>query len=264
MRSWAAVTFVVGCLFVQRDLAGSSAATQGGPTPVDSFRIVRVYPHDPGAYTQGLVYRDGYLYESTGRYGRSSVRKVKLETGDVLQQHRLGPQHFGEGLTEWQGQLFQLTWQSQLVFVYDKTTFAVRRTMGLPGEGWGLTHDGRSLISTDGSEWLRFHDPGTLRETRRVRVTDRGRPVRDLNELEYIDGQVYANVWQTDRIARIDPATGTVARWIDLSGLLSSVYLREQDSVLNGIAYDTAGRRLFVTGKLWPKLFEIAIVRRPG
>jgi glutamine cyclotransferase len=240
-------------------VVGSPTIAQRRAT-VDSFKVVNVFPHDPTAYTQGLIFRDGFLYESTGLNGRSTLRKVKLETGEVLQQHRLDSKHFGEGLAVWKGQLVQLTWQSNVAFVYDLLTFAPRRTFSYRGEGWGLTDDGRRLILSDGTDELRFLDPQTFREIRRVRVRDGGAPVRDLNELEFIRGEIYANVWHTDRIARISPQTGQVTGWIDLRGLMATGYRLDPEAVLNGIAYDAVKNRLFVTGKLWPRLFEIRAV----
>jgi glutaminyl-peptide cyclotransferase len=230
--------------------------------PVDTFRVVKTYPHDVTAYTQGLIYRDGFLFESTGLNGQSTLRKVKLETGEVVQQHRLHSAYFAEGLAEWNGQLVQLTWRSNVAFVYDFTSFAPRRTFGYTGEGWGLTRDREGFILSDGTEQLRFLDPDTFREVRRITVTDGGIPVRDLNELEYVRGEVYANVWHTDRIARIAPQSGRVTGWIDLRGLMATVYRLDAEAVLNGIAYDAAGNRLFVTGKRWPRLFEIEVVPR--
>ena len=229
---------------------------------VESYRVVNVYPHDSNAYTQGLIYRDGFLFESTGLNGQSSLRKVKLETGQVVQQHRLDSAYFAEGLAELNGQLFQLTWRSNLAFVYDFGTFALRRTLGYSGEGWGLTQNQQELILSDGTQFLRFLDPNTFRETRRVVVKDGETPVQQLNELEYVRGEIYANVWHTDRIARIAPQSGQVTGWIDLRGLLSPVYRLDAEAVLNGIAYDAASNRLFVTGKLWPQLFEIEAVAR--
>jgi glutamine cyclotransferase len=233
-----------------------------GATPVDTYTVINAFPHDPAAYTQGLIYRDGFLYESTGLRGSSSLRKVRLETGEVLQQRRVDQAHFAEGLADWKDQLVQLTWQSNVAFVYDRASLAPRRTFTYAGEGWGLTHDDRRFILSDGTEHLRFLDPETFREIGRVTVTDAGRRIRDLNELEYIRGEVFANVWQTDRIARISPQTGQVTRWIDLRGVMSAGYRLDAEAVLNGIAHDAAGDRLFVTGKLWPRLFEIRIVPR--
>jgi glutamine cyclotransferase len=233
-----------------------------GKAPVETFRVVKSYPHDAEAYTQGLIYRDGFLFESTGLNGRSTLRKVRLETGEVVQQHRLANGYFAEGLAEWNGQLVQLTWRSNIAFVYDLASFASRRTLTYTGEGWGLTRDREGFILSDGTGQLRFLHPDTFREVRRVTVTDGGVPVRDLNELEYIRGEVYANVWHTDRIARISPQSGRVMGWIDLRGLMSTGYRLDSEAVLNGIAYDAAGNRLFVTGKLWPRLFEIQVVPR--
>lgn len=248
---------VLACLFTPTT---PGAAVQR--TPVQSYRIVNLYPHDPNAFTQGLVFRDGHLFESTGRYGQSTLRKVDLATGRVLEQRRLEPMYFAEGLTAWDGSLVQLTWQSNLAFVYDPATFSIRRTFTYPGEGWGLTHDQDALILSDGTDVLRFLDPKTFREVRRVSVRDGRAPVRDLNELEYVNGEIYANVWHTNRIARIAPQSGRVIGWIDLAGLLPASYRLDAEAVLNGIAYDAAGNRLFVTGKLWPRLFEIRVTPR--
>ena len=226
----------------------------------DTYRVVHAYPHDPRAYTQGLVFVDGHLYESTGLNGRSSLRMDDLETGRVLQSAPVPGQYFAEGLASWGSTLVQLTWQSHVVFVYDRFSFRLLRTIRYPGDGWGLTEDGKSLILSDGTATLHFLDPQTLREIRRVVVRDRGAPVTQLNELEYVRGQIYANVWHTDRIARIAPATGQVLGWIDLTGLLAPGDVSDPEAVLNGIAWDAARGRLFVTGKLWPKLFEIEVV----
>lgn len=229
--------------------------------PVFGYQVVRSYPHDPGAFTQGLVYFDGHLFEGTGLNGRSSIRKVKLENGEVVQIQPLEPQYFGEGIAIWRDSLIQLTWQSGVGFVYDRSTFRRTRTFKYRGEGWGLTNDGKRLIMSDGTPYLRFLDPATLQETGRVQVRDGAAPVDELNELEFVKGEIYANVWNTDRIARIAPATGQVTGWIDLKGLLSPREAQGVD-VLNGIAYDAAADRLFVTGKLWPRIFEIKLVRR--
>lgn len=233
----------------------------GGPTtaPVYGYDIVKAYPHDPHAFTQGLIYRDGVLFESTGLNGRSSIRKVALETGAVLQQRSVEARYFAEGLTDWGARLLQLTWSTNVGFVYDLRTLTTERTFAYTGEGWGLTHDGRRLIMSDGTSMLRFLDPLTQREQGRVQVRDGGQPVEDLNELEFVQGQVLANVWTTDHIAMIAPESGTVTGWVDLSGLRPRA---PNIDVLNGIAYDAAGDRLFVTGKLWPRLFHIRIRRR--
>ena len=226
--------------------------------PVARVTVVNTYPHDRDAFTQGLQFVDGVLYEGTGLNGRSSIRTVDLATGKVLQKRDVAEQYFGEGITVWKDQIVQLTYQSGLGFVYDRKTFAPVRSFKYTGEGWGLTNDGRSIIMSDGSEYLRFLDPVSLAEQRRIKVTANGQAVKNLNELEFVKGEIYANVWQTDHIARIDPATGRVKGYIDLGGLLSP---RERAStdVLNGIAYDAAKDRLFVTGKLWPKVFEVKI-----
>jgi glutaminyl-peptide cyclotransferase len=207
------------------------------------------------------VYVDGALYESTGLSGRSSLRKVRLETGEVLARRAIDPSYFAEGLAEWRGKLIQLTWQSGIGFVYDRETLRPKGTFTYKGEGWGLTHDGSRLILSDGTATLRFLSPDSYRETGRIVVRDRGIPVRDLNELEFIRGEIYANVWHSNRIARVSPSTGDVLGWIDLSGLLPKGDVSDAEAVLNGIAYDSANDRLFVTGKLWPKLFEIRLLR---
>lgn len=229
----------------------------------DTYRIVHAYPHDPRAFTQGLVFVDGSLYESTGLEGQSSLRMVDLETGRILQSQPVDRKYFAEGLTDWGSTLVQLTWESQVAFVYDRFSFRMLRTCSYSGEGWGLTQDGKSLILSDGTDTLRFFDPVTFHEIRRIAVKDHGKPIREINELEFIHGKIYANIWHSDRIARIDPASGKVLGWIDLKGLLSADQRTNPEAVLNGIAYDAMHDRLFVTGKLWPKLFEIQVVPEP-
>jgi glutamine cyclotransferase len=226
----------------------------------DTYRIVHTYPHDPKAFTQGLVFVDGYLYESTGLNGQSSLRMVDLASGRVLQEQPVSSKYFAEGLTNWGSTLVQLTWETHVGLVYDRFSFRQLRTFAYPEEGWGLTQDGKSLILSDGTATLRFLDPKTFRQLRQVTVKDHGKPVTQLNELEYVHGEIYANVWHSDRIARIAPASGKVLGWIDLTGLLPAAEHSTAEAVLNGIAYDAAHDRLFVTGKLWPKLFEIKIV----
>lgn len=244
-------------------LFGCGAGVPSQPVEEFGCQVVRTYPHDPGAFTQGLLYLDGILYEGTGNFGRSSIRKVKLETGEVLLENRLADNYFGEGIVVWKNKLIELTWQSQKGFLYDRDTFQLLGEFTYPGEGWGLTHDGRRIIMSDGTAELRFWDPETLRETGRLTVRDGGSPVSQLNELEWVKGRILANVWQSDRVASIDPDTGVVKAWIDLSGLLSAEDRRQsQADVLNGIAYDAQGDRLFVTGKNWPKLFEIRLVKK--
>ncbi len=211
------------------------------------------------AFTQGLQYVDGVLYEGTGQNGQSGIRKVELETGKVLQHQPLDAKYFGEGITVWQNTIVQITWQSEIGFVYDKASFKQLKSFSYTGEGWGLTNDGTRLIMSDGTAYIRFLDPATLKETGRVMVKDNGVAISKLNELEFVKGEIVANVWQTSRLVRISPKTGEVLGWIDLAGLLDPRDAIGTD-VLNGIAYDAKGDRLFVTGKWWPKLFEIKLV----
>ena len=229
-------------------------------TPQYSYRVIKSYPHDTNAFTQGLEYHDGFLYEGTGIVGRSSVRKVDLATGNMLQNFDVPRPFFGEGITVFDNQILELTWQSQTGFVYDKSNFRVLRSFNYPGEGWGLTNDGKQIYMSDGSAQIRIWDPTTLKELRRITVKDGNEPVNELNELEFVRGEILANVWQTERIARISPVDGKVLGWIDLSGILPQSERTNPDAVLNGIAYDAAADRLFVTGKLWPKIFEIKLV----
>jgi glutaminyl-peptide cyclotransferase len=231
----------------------------GSQVPVSGYSVKKVYPHDAKAFTQGLEFRDGVLYEGTGLNGQSAIRKVEFTTGKVLQQAPLAADYFGEGITTWGPTLVQLTWTTQKGFIYDRTTFKQLRTFQYTGEGWGLTHNTTSLIMSDGSASIRFLDPKTMAETHRILVSDAGIIIRDLNELEWVNGEIYANVWQTNYVARISPTSGKVLGWINLTGLLSYEEAHSGADVLNGIAYDPAGRRLFVTGKLWPKLFEIEL-----
>ena len=234
-------------------------AAQPAAIPVQRAEIVRTYPHDRGAFTQGLLYADGRLYESTGLEGRSSVRHVRLEDGRVLRQAAVPPPYFGEGLVAWGNRLISLTWQHGRAFVWDKATLKKVGEYRYPGEGWALTHNGRELIMSDGTPQLRFLDPATFKERRRVTVTANGRLVPRLNEIEWVRGEILANIWMTDRIARIDPATGRVKGWIDLSAVSRRIPNRGYDDVANGIAYDAKGDRLFVTGKHWPVLFEVRL-----
>lgn len=242
-------------------LAPYSHLVSASTTPVYTYKVIHAYPHDPNAFTQGLIYLNGFLYESTGLYGRSSLRMVELTTGRVIRQDPVPTQYFAEGLTNWKSDLLQLTWKAGEAFAYDLFSFQREKDFRYTGEGWGLTQDGRELIMSDGSADLRMLDPNTFREMSRVGVTDAGAPVTELNELEWVRGEVYANIWQTDRIARISLRTGKVLSWIDCAGLLRESDRSGHEDVLNGIAYDSEHDRLFVTGKLWPKLFEIKIVK---
>ena len=228
--------------------------------PVYTYRVLNQYHHDTEAFTQGLVWHDGRLLEGTGLVGESSLRRVVLETGEVEQIVPLPAPYFGEGITVWQDLVFQITWQNQQGFKYDVNTFEKLAEFSYSTEGWGLTHDGRLLIMSDGSSTLYFRDPETFAEMGRVQVFAGEEAVVRLNELEYINGEVWANIWQTNRIARIDPGSGQVTGWVDLSGLLEPANLTKPVDVLNGIAYDADNDRLFVTGKLWPTLFEIEVI----
>jgi glutaminyl-peptide cyclotransferase len=256
----AALAFVTLTVIVAMTTPTSTQRASRSRAPVAGYRVVHVFPHDSQAFTQGLVYLDGVFYEGTGLNGRSTIRKVKIETGQVMQMQKLDSQYFGEGIAILNNTLFQLTWQSGIAFLYDRATFTRTGTFSYTGEGWGLTHDGRRLIMSDGTATLRFIDPASHKEISRLAVRDGGKPVLNLNELEYIKGEIFANVWETDRIARISPKTGEVTGWIDLKGLLTPGEQAQGTDVLNGIAYDAAGDRLFVTGKLWPKVFEIRLV----
>lgn len=239
---------------VRRGSAAANPPAEPYATPVYSYRVVHTYPHDSQAFTQGLVYTNSVLYEGTGLSGLSSLRRVDLQTGEVLQIKPVPAPYFGEGIAVYSDTIVQLTWQSHVAFVYDRDTFSQTGTFTYTGEGWGLTYDGQRLIMSDGSSTLYFRDPQTFSETGRVQVHDGATPVSRLNELEYIGGEVYANVWLTNRIARVDPQTGQVTAWIDLTGLRPP-----GTDVLNGIAYDSTNGRLFVTGKRWPYLYEIEL-----
>ncbi|MGA3203575.1 MAG: glutaminyl-peptide cyclotransferase [Bryobacteraceae bacterium] len=229
-------------------------------TPEYTYKVVHVYPHDRTSFTEGLEYRGGFLYESTGEVGHSVLRKMKLETGEVVQEIKLAPHLFGEGITILNQQIVQLTYQTQLGFVYDLASMKQTRTFIYEGEGWSLTNDGNRIFMDDGSAQIRVWDAATLREKRRFTVHDDNGPVEQVNELEWVEGEIYANVWQTDQMLRISPVDGKVLGRVNLSGLLKDADRNPRVDVLNGIAYDAAGKRLFVTGKWWPKLFEIQLV----
>jgi glutaminyl-peptide cyclotransferase len=235
-------------------LAAAPAAAQ---LPVVPAQVVHIYPHDTGAYTEGLFYLDGQFYESTGELGRSGIRKVDLATGRVIEQVAVDPPIFGEGIAPWRDQIISLTWKNGIGFRWSRAGFRKLSSFHYPGEGWALTGNGRDLIMSDGTDTLRFVDPATFKLRRRLQVTAEGQPVTQLNELEYVDGEILANIWLTDRIARIDPKTGHVIGWIDVSALHVQSGATGENDVPNGIAWDAAHRRLFVTGKDWPMLFEI-------
>ncbi len=228
--------------------------------PVYGYRVVATYPHSTSSYTEGFLYLDGRFYEGTGLEGHSEILAEDLATGSILNHHDLPPGVFGEGIVDWGPNLYQWTWQTHIGYVFNRATLQQIGTFHYTGEGWGMTRDTNSLITSDGTATLRFRDPANFEETRHIVVRDGLRPITQLNELEYIHGEIYANVWHTDRIARIDPATGKVLAWIDLTGLLPVVQKLNEEAVLNGIAYDAQHDRLFVTGKQWPTIFEIKLI----
>jgi len=228
--------------------------------PVSGYKVVAKYPHSTASYTEGFFYLNGMFYEGTGMKGRSSVLVLQPETGKPIQRVDLPAQYFGEGIVDWGPNLYEWTWQSHVCFVYDRFSLAPVKQFTYTGEGWGMTRTAKELITSDGTATLRFRDPGTFKETRHIVVRDGAKPIGQLNELEYIKGEIYANIWHSDRIARISPRDGRVQGWIDLSGLLPDDQRIDNESVLNGIAYDAQHDRLFVTGKQWPAIFEIKIV----
>jgi glutamine cyclotransferase len=229
-----------------------------------SYEVVNEFPHDRNAFTQGLVFLNGAFLESTGLYGQSSLREVELKTGRVLRRKAVPAQYFAEGLAVLGGNLYQLTWRAGKAFVYDLKTFGLEKELSYQGEGWGLTTDGRALIMSDGTSQIRFLDPDTFKVKRTIKALVQGQPLNNLNELEWVKGEIFANIWQTDYVARINPATGRVAGMIDFTGLLDARNRDANTDVLNGIAYDSGADRLFVTGKCWPKLFEVRLkLERP-
>jgi glutaminyl-peptide cyclotransferase len=240
--------------------SGSPSAPEITPPSAFTFSTVNTYPHDDTAFTQGLVYADSIFYEGTGLFGASSIRKVAPATGEILKVRNNSAAFFGEGIALFNDKIYQITWKSGICFVYDKKTFEISDQFSYTTEGWGLTHDGTNLIMSDGTANIYFRDPTTFLETKRIQVTDDTGPIKNLNELEYIKGAIYANIWLTDRIAKIDPQTGQVISWIDLTNLLPQKDRRNSDAVLNGIAYDPESDRLFVTGKWWPTIYEIRLV----
>jgi glutamine cyclotransferase len=238
--------------------AGGVAAA----APVEGYKVVATYPHSTASYTEGFFYLDGLFYEGTGMVGRSAVMAIDPATGTVRQRHDLPAPYFGEGIVDWGPNIYEWTWQSHVCFVYDRFSLRVVKQFSYTGEGWGMTRTQTELITSDGTATLRFRDPATFRETRHIVVRDDGRPIGLLNELEFIHGEIFANVWHSDRIARISPKDGHVIAWIDLTGLLPVGEMVDAESVLNGIAYDAQRGRIFVTGKQWPRIFEIEVVPR--
>ena len=265
-RAFGAIAILLLCLFAfscqPSPTAQPETVSGKQTTPVYGFEVVHAYPHDTDAFTQGLVLQDGKFLESTGEVGHSSLRRVEIETGKVIEKVDVPPPYFAEGITLLKGKIYQLTWQQHLGFVYDAWTFDKLGEFNYTGEGWGLANDGVSLILSDGSNQIRFLDPDNFQVEKTIAVRDGQREIELLNELEYVKGEIYANVWHTDRIARINPETGAVVGWIDLQGLLERGEVDDQEAVLNGIAYDETSGRLFVTGKLWPKVFEIRLTQK--
>jgi len=239
----------------------SSTTCVAVTAPVSGYRVVNTFPHSTDSYTEGFFYLDGLFYEGSGLNGHSAMTSEKIDSGQVLQRAIMAPQYFGEGIVEWKGLLYQWTWKSHICFIYNRITFQPVRSLSYTGEGWGMTHNATHIITSDGTNILRFRNPDTFKEERHITVTDDdGHTVDNLNELEWVKGEIYANIWHDDRIARISPTTGHVLGWIDLTGILPNQERRGEESVLNGIAYDASHDRLFVTGKNWPRVFEIKIV----
>lgn len=258
--TWLAIALLpllTGASCGTQNASAEQAGEEQGKPVVQEVEVVKTYPHDPLAYTQGLVFADGRFVEGTGRYGTSHMREVRLETGEVLRNLPLDDDLFGEGVALHDGQLFQLTWKSGRVFVYDRRSFKLIGERSLTTQGWGLVSDGTHLILSDGTDVLRFLDPKNFKEVRRISVTSEGRPVGQLNELEMVEGEIYSNVWKSNFIARIDPKDGHVIGWLNMASIIDFPPIRDQDAVLNGIAYDAKQKRLFVTGKLWPKVYEV-------
>src|SRR5215213_2018150 len=269
IRLMVVLALALSCFQCQTNTPGSNtgssnkttAAPANGPALKYGYQIVNMWPHDSNAFTQGLILMDGKLLESTGQEGFSSLRRVELESGKVLKKVDVPVPYFAEGIALLNGRVYQLTWQHNIGFIYDAQTFDRLGEFNYQGDGWGLTTDGQSLILSDGTNRLRFIDPVSFRVTRSVTVTDGSQPVNELNELEYVNGEIYANVWHDNRIATIDPQSGRVNAWIDLTGLMPEGELQDREAVLNGIAYDQANDKLIVTGKLWPRVFEIKVKR---
>ena len=256
---WYSISLLLLLLLLPFNLC-QAQNTDSGDIPVYTYFIVNSFPHDHEAYTQGLIYSDGYLYESTGKRGESTLRRTDLKTGAVLQWHNLAENLFGEGITLFNNQIIQLTWESYIGYIYDKDSFTVLEEFYYNTEGWGITNDGSRIIMSDGSATLYYLEPETYAVVDQIEVTANDIPIRNLNELEYVKGEIYANVMPSNRIARINPETGKITGWIDLSGILQTLKQNYAVDVLNGIAYNPEEDRLFVTGKLWPKVYEIKVI----
>ena len=251
-RHFAATLALAACL-VSVDRAGAAA-------PILSYKVVTEYPHSTDSYTEGFFYLDGLFYEGTGIAGHSALLAIQPETGKPLQKLALAPEYFGEGIVDWGPNVYQWTWKSQICFVYDRFSLRTVKQLNYSGEGWGMTRTAKEIITSDGTATLRFRDPNSFKETHHILVKDGNTVIDELNELEFIKGEIYANVWHSNRIARINPHDGHVIAWIDLTGLLPDDQKINEESVLNGIAYDAKRDRLFVTGKQWPKVFEIKVI----
>jgi glutamine cyclotransferase len=262
MRGFLLFIFCIASLSCQPTAPPGETNSGKQAVPTYGYEVVHVFAHDPDAFTQGLIFHEGNWLESTGEVGRSSLRRVEIDSGKVLQKVDVPPPYFAEGITLLKGKIYQLTWQHQLGFVYDALTFEKTGEFKYTGEGWGLANDGQSLILSDGTNRIRFLDPDNFQVTRTIAVLDGHTAVAEINELEYVQGEIYANIWHADRIARIDPETGKVVGWINLAGLLRPGEVQDEEAVLNGIAYDQVSGRLFVTGKLWPKIFEIRLTQK--
>lgn len=265
-HQWKAVLLLGLSLLFAQCKSSNSAETpkpppppENAPAPKYGYQVVSIWAHDPYAFTQGLVFLEGKLLESTGEEGHSSLRRVDLETGRILKKVDIPPPYFAEGIAVLNGKIYQLTWQHELGFIYDAQTFERLDEFKYEGEGWGLTTDGKSLILSDGTDQIRFIDPASYKVTNIITVLDNKTPIDQLNELEWVNGEIYANVWHDEKIAVINPQSGRVTSWIDLTGLMPREELENEEAVLNGIAYDQASGRLFVTGKLWPRMFEIKV-----
>jgi glutamine cyclotransferase len=257
-----AIAIIFSPLFDSPFKSVSVAANETNKTTLYGYKIVNTFSHDPEAFTQGLFLEDGILYESTGLKGKSTVKKIDLKTGKVIKSRNMQDKFFGEGLTIVNDKIIQITWRSKTGFVYDKDSLEILRTFSYKTQGWGITYDGKYLILSDGSDILYFMDPKSFVIVGKLEVYDEKGKVSNLNELEYINGEIYANIWGKELIARIDPKTGHINSWIDLTGILTPEDRKGKEDVLNGIAYNSENNTLLVTGKFWPKIFEIEIIEK--